>query len=405
MKKILFLFLGLAAFCGLAFSAAAAGKIGDPAAPLKIKEWIKGKSVDLAAVKGKQVVVVEFWATWCGPCRVSIPHLTEMQKEFKDVIFIGVSDEDADTVKPFVKKMADKMDYTVAIDDERKTSAGYMEAYGANGIPHAFVVDKEGRIVWEGHPMSGLKETLKEITAGKFDLEKSKKRGHAREQLEEFAELAQSNPNDPQLEKMGKDLEALDTELGGIEPGEKFNAADTIKQAKFQGLLRDYQIATRAGGGTNLANIEKKIVEHAPKDFDLAEFKESMSQNKLLSDYMMAAQKGDTNALVGLTKQVGDIKSKNSDMLLRVAWMILDEERLKVHDYDLAAKLAKNAVDATESKEPGPLYVYARALHEGGKYADAVTWQKKAVAAASDNAEAKKQLEDTLKKYEEKAKK
>ena len=403
MKKIISLFLGLAACCGLAINATAAGKIGDPAAPLKIKEWVKGEAVDLAAIKGKQVVVVEFWATWCGPCRVSIPHLTEMQKEFKDVIFIGVSDEDADDVKPFVKKMGDKMDYRVALDDGRKTSAGYMEAYGANGIPHAFVVDKEGRIVWEGHPMSGLKETLKEISAGKFDLEKSKKRGAAQEQIEKFMELASSNPEDPNLEKMGKDLEALDAEIGGIEPGEKFSAAEAIKQVKFQGLMRDYQIALMSGkGGTNLDNIEKKLVANAPKEFELAEFKADVSQGKVLSDYMRAAQKGDTNALPELTKQVAALKPKDPQMLLRVAWTILDEERLKVHDYDLAAKLAKTAVDADEQKGPGPLFVYARALFEGGKFEDAVAWQKKAVEAAKDDADSRKQLEDTLKKYEEK---
>jgi thiol-disulfide isomerase/thioredoxin len=79
-------------------------------------------AVDLAAGKGKQTYVVEFWATWCGPCRVSIPHLTELQKKFKTqgVTFIGVSDETEDKVKPFVDKMGDKMDYTVAVDDERR---------------------------------------------------------------------------------------------------------------------------------------------------------------------------------------------------------------------------------------------------------------------------------------------
>jgi thiol-disulfide isomerase/thioredoxin len=403
MKKLLSLFLGLAATCGLTSNATAAAAVGDPAAKLEIAEWVKGKPVDLAGVKGKQIVVVEFWATWCGPCRTSIPHLTEMQKEFKDVIFIGVSDEDAETVKPFVKKMGDKMDYSVVVDKDRKTSAGYMEAYGINGIPHAFIVDKEGRIVWHGHPMGGLKETLKEVAAGKFNLEKSKKRADARKRIEEFQEAASKDPSDPKLEKMGKDIEALDSELGGIEPGEKFNAAEVLKQVKFQSVMRDYQLATMSGkGGTNLANIEKKLEENAPKDFDLAEFKQSIAENKLINDYMRAAQKGDTNALPDLTKQVAALKSKNPQTLLRVAWMILDEERLQVHDYDLAAKLAKSAVDETESKDPGPLFVYARALFESGKTAEAVEWQKKAVAAANDNADARKELEATLKKYEEK---
>src|SRR6185503_5848189 len=139
-------------------------------------------------------------------------------------------------VKPFVSKMGDKMDYIVAVDDDRKTSAGYMEAYGIDGIPHAFIVDKESRVVWLGHPMGGLEKTLEEFVAGKFNLEKSKKRADAQKKVAEFEEAASRDSNDPKLEKMGKDLEALDAEIGGIQPGEKFTAAEVIKQVKFQGL-------------------------------------------------------------------------------------------------------------------------------------------------------------------------
>jgi thiol-disulfide isomerase/thioredoxin len=147
-----------------ALQAANAAKIGDPAAPLKITEWVKGGPVDLS--KRDKIYVVEFWATWCGPCRTSIPHLTELQKKFasKDVVFVGISAEKPSVVKPFVEKMGDRMDYVVACDDERQTNSGYMEAYGRNGIPSAFIVDRQGKVAWAGHPMAGLESKLAELT-------------------------------------------------------------------------------------------------------------------------------------------------------------------------------------------------------------------------------------------------
>jgi thiol-disulfide isomerase/thioredoxin len=125
---------------------------GEPAAALAVAHWVKGEPVDVSS----GVHVVEFWATWCPPCLTSIPHLTELQEKFKDrgVNIIGVSDEELATVESFVKKMGDKMAYTVAID-AGATSKGYMGKYGVGGIPHAFVV-KDGKVVWHGHPMDPM---------------------------------------------------------------------------------------------------------------------------------------------------------------------------------------------------------------------------------------------------------
>ncbi len=139
---------------------------GDPAAALKINQWIKGGPVD--PTDRKNIYVVEFWATWCPPCRVSIPHLTKLQKTFKDrgVVIVGISDEPPATVKPFVAKMGANMDYSVACDDGRQTFAAYMQAYRHNGIPTAFVIDKNANVVWDGHPMAGLEKAIEAVLAG-----------------------------------------------------------------------------------------------------------------------------------------------------------------------------------------------------------------------------------------------
>ena len=136
--------------------------VGDPAPKLAVKSFVKGEPVS-EFEPGKNYVV-EFWATWCGPCRTSIPHLTELQKKNADVTFIGVSvwERDQAKVKPFVDEMGDKMAYRVAVDavgEKENGSEGamaktWMTAAGQDGIPTAFIINKEGKIAWIGHPMS-----------------------------------------------------------------------------------------------------------------------------------------------------------------------------------------------------------------------------------------------------------
>ncbi|MFA6244559.1 MAG: TlpA disulfide reductase family protein, partial [Candidatus Hydrogenedentales bacterium] len=96
--------VGLTAAVRLADAEATQGKVGVPAPELTILEWAKGEPVTLADGKGKTAYLVEFWATWCPPCRKSIPHLTELQKKYKDkgLVVIGVTAEEPADVKPFV---------------------------------------------------------------------------------------------------------------------------------------------------------------------------------------------------------------------------------------------------------------------------------------------------------------
>ncbi len=90
--------------------------IGSPAPKLSVKEFVKGEPVK--QFDKDKIYVVEFWATWCAPCRTSIPHLTALQKLYPKATFIGVSvfEEEPSEVAGFVKEMGEKMDYRVATD-------------------------------------------------------------------------------------------------------------------------------------------------------------------------------------------------------------------------------------------------------------------------------------------------
>jgi thiol-disulfide isomerase/thioredoxin len=415
MKKTFLLALaGLAALTTI-FNASALG-VGDAAPPLKVSKWVKGEAV--AKLTTNKTYVVEFWATWCGPCRTSIPHLTELAHQFTNVTFIGVDvwergpDKDA-TVAKFITMMGAMMDYRVAMDTEDGDMANnWMKAAEQNGIPAAFVV-QDGKIIWIGHPMSGLEETLKEAASGKFDLEKSRKRADAMSKVESFYKRAMLDPEDPGLAQDGNDLETLDRELGGILPGgKKFNAQEILAQVKFQKAMRAYQ--TAIGSSTNAAEIaylEAAARAAAPKEVNFddykkqatkyaAEMKETQQVSRIFAEYVTAAgENGNQEKAAELGKQLGDLKLKNPELLNALAWAILTDESFKTRDVALATKLARSAVDNSEGKNAAVLDTYSRALFDSGKVAEAVENQKKAVATCTNNDE-KAELEATLKKYQ-----
>ncbi len=135
---------------GLAYAIdaeAGGGFLGKEPPEIKASGWLNTDGpVTLAAQKGK-VAVVEFWATWCPPCRRSIPHIEEIfQKHQKDgLVVIGLSNEEKEKVEPFAKKMG--MTYIVGWGSD---SGG---DYGVDTIPRAFVVGRDGKVAWTGNPL------------------------------------------------------------------------------------------------------------------------------------------------------------------------------------------------------------------------------------------------------------
>jgi thiol-disulfide isomerase/thioredoxin len=114
----------------------------DPAPDFKLT-GLDGKPVTLASSKGK-VTLLNFWATWCGPCRAEIPDLVELQNKYKDrlqILGLVVDDDDQDAIKKFVAEFG--INYPVAIaGNEIRFQYG-----GIAALPTSFVLDAEGRIV------------------------------------------------------------------------------------------------------------------------------------------------------------------------------------------------------------------------------------------------------------------
>lgn len=152
--------------------------IGDPAPGFSVT-WIKGEPI--TKLNPKKIYVLEFWATWCGPCRVVMPHLSELARKYKGrVEVIGVNvweagylDKPYETflpkVKKFVDQMGDKMAYNVAMETSTlHMTRLWMDAASQTGIPASFLV-KDGKVIWVGHP-GDLDKILEDVLNGTYDM-------------------------------------------------------------------------------------------------------------------------------------------------------------------------------------------------------------------------------------------
>lgn len=169
-------------FPSLGFAQATLG-IGDHAPELKYSKWIKGTPV--TEFKNDHLYAFEFWATWCGPCKAAMPHLSELARKYKSkatIVGVNIWEKTGDkpyesslpAVTKFVNGVGDKMDYNVIADNNEQYMANkWMIAAGQNGIPATFLL-KGNQIVWIGHPMT-LDSIMESVLSGKYDVEATKK--------------------------------------------------------------------------------------------------------------------------------------------------------------------------------------------------------------------------------------
>ena len=164
------------AIANLQTDIAAVCKLGDPAPLLRVGQWIKGEPV-LSFEKGK-VYVVDFWATWCGPCIAAMPHLSGLARKYKGkVTFSAVSVLEArettgattEKLKAFVNGMGRKMDFNVAAEDTAFTVHDWIRDFDMEYIPATFIINAEGRVAWFGNP-HGLDTVLRKVLNNTWDI-------------------------------------------------------------------------------------------------------------------------------------------------------------------------------------------------------------------------------------------
>ena len=343
--------------------------IGSKAPALDVEHWVQngnGKFKPVTKFESGKVYVVEFWATWCGPCIASMPHLAETQKEYaeKGVQLISISDEDLETVETFLKREIAGGEeteetketpktyrdltsaYCLTTDPDGSSQKDYMEAAKQNGIPTAFIVGKKGEIEWIGHPME-MDEPLKSVVEDKWD------------RAAYIAEFKAAQEAQIQMQK-----------LFGLLNGGKMDEA----------LKMLDELIEKTGKGQN------------------------KTQFQMIKLQVMLQQDDKKEEVAAFAKTVLDSAAEDPMMINQLCWAFVEMTEAGRLDN---TELLKNALTATaaaaekaEAESKGAILdTLAHLYHLTGDLDKAIATQKQAVEAAGE--EMKAELEAYLKKLEE----
>ena len=314
--------------------------IGDPNPGLRLAKFVKGDEV--TAPLKDDVTVVEFWATWCGPCRAGMPHISELQREYGDKVrFIGVTREDEDVVTKFLGSVApggktwdEVIDYRLALDDGSWTNNAYMRAANQNGIPCAFIVGQDGIVEWIGHPGS-IDQPLKQIVDGSWDRQAA------------VAEFKQQAMFDKYAQK-----------LNGM-----------LRSGNFDAALSLLDEMEESSGGKSMPLL-----------------------NNRLMILMMADRAEEASSVRG---ELIEAAWDDATVLNGVAWETATADNAT--DLELALKAAKRASEIREDKDAAILDTLARCHYELGQLDEAIKVQQKAVDLDSNRQE----ITEALKRYQD----
>lgn len=329
-------------------------KAGDAAPSLKGARWVKGN--DSLNFSDGKVHVVAFWSTWCEPCRQTLPFLGDLARQFRgkaDFVAVNVKESTDDVasgryvskVATYTREMGANMAYPVAVDDARGTIAKAWLDASARDVPVAFVVDRQGRIAWAGHPMGDLEDVLGRVVKGQFDAAKAKERYQVRLMVE-----------------------------------------GTVREA-----LAPIQFALKADKPDEVVKAIDKAIAANP---ELESGFGPMKFHMLL--------KSDEAKAFAFAKKLGEGSMKSNPQMLNVlAWTIVDDNNgLKKPDFALAISLARRASELVDNRDPFILDTLAYALFKDGKRPEALKLQEKAMQLVERMEIPSKTLEEMRARFE-----
>jgi thiol-disulfide isomerase/thioredoxin len=336
----------LIAFAVLASSSWAAAEevlnLGDPAPPLAVSTWIKGDKFE--KFESGKTYIVEFWATWCGPCRATIPHLTELAHKYREqgvrVLGVDVWEHDISRVEPFITEMGDQMDYAVALDsvpaggtgDDGAMAKNWMAAAAEYGIPTAYIIH-DTKIAWIGHPLE-MDEPLAKIVAGTWDAKSLA--------AERLVEKTKEKKVMTARERISKPYRA-----------------------------KDYQ--------TTLALIDEEVKENPELAEELATLK-----------FTVLNYTSDVDSTLALGTKLLAAKKDDPHALNAVAWAVVNPDRGAKADprlAQLALEAAKRATELSNSGDYNSLDTLACAYYASGDYSSAVSTEEQALRILKEKSE------------------
>ena len=339
---------------------AAGLKVGDPAPATRPETMLQGEAVK--DFKKGEVYVFECWASWCGPCVASIPHLDELHRKMakKGVVVMGVNvweserdEASAQRARDFLKSQGEKMSYRVALGG-KAFMKDWLEAAGVTGIPHAFVV-AEGKLAWTGHPAELTAELLGDILTG------TPLTGNP---------LALDTPVKPKKAPRKAPLAESDIEKAQAK-------LDALAQAMAR---KDWDAARKAlpeAAGVLPPEERKDLIETV--------------------EAQIAFANGDPSKAFAQIEKAGMEDFDDAETMNELAWeLVTNPSYAKFLNLPLAEKFAVQAVKLTKETHADKLDTLARIRWLQGRKDESLALQKKAVAAAAADPRTQKLLQKTL---------